>query len=822
MRTFLFFFTLLVIANNVAAQTTILTGKVIDAKSEEPLPFTNVVFTGTTDGTTTDFDGDFSLSTEDMTLTSITISFLGYKDQTVNIRPGVEQVFTVKLSPGDQVLEEFVVKRKKRAPKDTPAITLFRRVVANRAINSGTELDFLSYEDYTKTEFDLYNVKEALTERKLLKPFDFVFENIDTTENGTPYLPILLKEKIADVFYRKSPKKTKEVVKADQFSGIEDANISDMVDFTFDDVNVYENVIDIGGKTFVSPFAKGALASYKYFLTDSMFIDEMWCYKLEFIARRKQDLCFTGHAWIHDSTAAIKNIELEILDQINLNFVTNLKVSQGYTYVNGKQWLKNYERMEIALSPFESKKGQNIRILRTNSREKIRISGKVDDAVFLGDAVAIDEGAYNRPKEYWVEKRHTPLTQTEAAVYNNVEKVQESKAYKRYRWLGHLGATGFMKAGPIEFGPWFQMYSWNNLEGQRYKLGFRTSRKTFNEKLLLQGYLAYGTKDELLKYNASAKFNLKRTNNRWHMLGLEYGFDWSNYDFKHPWLTHDHILNVALRNNNIDNLFLIRQAHLFYEKEWLKGIMTRVSGTHKTIYSWPGSYEVSLPGEVGTGQFEVFEMNYYVRFGIGQRFLERAGKRVEMSVGAPVIELDYRTSVQGLLGSDYNYHQLRATLKQGFNTQIGRTNYELTGGKIFGSVPYPLLYIPRGNESYVWNRHAFNAMQEFEFATDMWAELWIRHRFQGLIFNAIPGVRKLKLRSRVNFRAIFGDVSEANIGLLGTNNNLAPMREPYAEISFGVENILKMFRVDYVVRLTQRNQTDVSKYAIKFYISPDF
>ena len=56
-------------------------------------------------------------------------------------------------------------------------------------------------------------------------------------------MPILLKESIADVYYNKEPKKTKEIVKADQFSGVDDKNMSELVDDTFDDIDIYQNGI---------------------------------------------------------------------------------------------------------------------------------------------------------------------------------------------------------------------------------------------------------------------------------------------------------------------------------------------------------------------------------------------------------------------------------------------------------------------------------------------------------------------------------------------------------------------------------------------------
>jgi hypothetical protein len=62
------------------AQETIVQGKVTDAASGDPIPFANVVFKGTSIGSTTDFDGNFLIKTQHPTDTIIA-SYIGYKSR---------------------------------------------------------------------------------------------------------------------------------------------------------------------------------------------------------------------------------------------------------------------------------------------------------------------------------------------------------------------------------------------------------------------------------------------------------------------------------------------------------------------------------------------------------------------------------------------------------------------------------------------------------------------------------------------------------------------------------------------------------------------
>ena len=820
----LFFF--LYTGTNIYSQETIITGLVLDEASREPLPFANVIFKGTSIGTTTDFDGRFTLKTDDLTLLKIEITFLGYKEKVIKINPGTVQNIEVLLKSNEQELEAVVVKTKKRKRnKDTLAIRLYRKVLKNKIHNAQNAYAYFQYEDYTKTEFDIFNYKEKFKNNFLLKPFDFVFENTDTIA-GKPYLPVLIKERISEIYYRKNPAKRKEIVKADQFSGVDDVYASESVDYLFTDHDIYQNIWEIGGKGFISPFADGALLSYVYYLTDSTFLDNQWCYKLEFTPRRKQDLCFTGHAWIHDTTAAVKKVELYLLNQANLNYVSDFKIKMNYNHVNHRHWFKNYEQLELNLNITKKKKHMSLRILKTATRDNVQINQAIADTLFDGDDVIVEADAYHRKSEYWDSLRHGNLSKTESGIYMTMDRIQKTRAYKNYAWLGHFAGSMFMRAGPVEIGRVYQFYSWNAIEGNRYRFGLRANRKMFRDKFDAQGHIAYGDKDSLFKYNLALRVILPRKNRRWHAIGGHYRYDWSDFNVKKPWLNHDNILVSALRRNPLSNLFLIRQAHVFYEKEWLRGFMNRFAFTHQTVYAWPGSYDFGTieggqPVE-GEDQFETLELELLTRWTINQKRSESGREKKVFATSNPVLELAYTYAPKGLLGSDYGYHKLNLSLRQRITTGLGKTNYQLQGGKTFGQVPYPLLKIHKGNESYTYNKYSYNAMNEFEYVNDMYASFWFWHQFDGLIFNAIPLIKKLKMRSLVTFKGVAGNLSADNQIYLANSNGLKDLNGFYAEVGVGIENIAFLFRVDFVWRLTQLNDPMSDKWRVKFYFSPGF
>ncbi|WP_211093322.1 TonB-dependent receptor domain-containing protein [Flammeovirga agarivorans] len=99
------FISLLLMANTIHAQDRVVKGTVTENGSSEPLPGVNVLVKGTTTGTTTDFNGAFSLSVADGT--TLVFSYVGYLSQEIVV--GNQSEFSVSLEVDAEQLEEVVV-----------------------------------------------------------------------------------------------------------------------------------------------------------------------------------------------------------------------------------------------------------------------------------------------------------------------------------------------------------------------------------------------------------------------------------------------------------------------------------------------------------------------------------------------------------------------------------------------------------------------------------------------------------------------------------------------------------------------------------------
>ncbi|MEN9640691.1 MAG: hypothetical protein RLZZ262_2560, partial [Bacteroidota bacterium] len=215
------------------AQQTIVSGRVIDATTKEGVPFVPVVFVGTKSATNTDLDGNFRIETF-YSSDSLRVIALGYETTTKRVKQGVTSVINFELAPSAVTTTEVIVK-----PKDevNPAIALVKNILRNKDINNREKLMAYEYEVYNKVEFDLNNISEKFQDRKIFKPFEFVFEGVDTTQEK-PYLPVFMTESLSEYYYRRNPKVSKEIIKATKVSGVENESINQFLGDMYQNTNV--------------------------------------------------------------------------------------------------------------------------------------------------------------------------------------------------------------------------------------------------------------------------------------------------------------------------------------------------------------------------------------------------------------------------------------------------------------------------------------------------------------------------------------------------------------------------------------------------------
>ncbi len=823
MRQLILFIFLVLYSAVGIGQKTIVSGRVTDAKTKEPIAYAPVYFVGTKSGVNTDLDGNYRIETY-YSSDTLRCAAMGYRMQSKTIKQGTSTVYNFEMEFGSS-MQEIVVK----ADDENPAIALMKKVIANKKINNREKLDAYEYEAYNKVEFDLNNITEAIGDKKILKPFEFIFEGIDTTQEK-PYLPVFMTESLSDFYYRRSPKISKEMVKATRVSGVENQSVNQFLGDMYQNVNIYDNEIIAFNKSFTSPISTYALGFYNYDILDSAFIDGKWCFKVDFFPKRKQELLFSGQMWVHDTTYAVRMVDATITEDANINWIKGFTVHQEYDEVENEVWMLVKDQLIIEFNLSEKKMGVYGR--KNSSYKNFVINKPRENEFYSGYTdIVVDPESSNKDDAYWNTHRHSALTDKEKRIYNMADTLKTLPQFKTVVDIINLFVNGYKVVGNFEFGPYYTFYSFNPIEGNRLRLGGRTSN-AFSTRLMLEGYLAYGFRDERFKYGAGALYIFNKSPRM--AIGVNAKRDMEQLGQGAGAFRQDNILSSLFRRNPANKLTDVTDLTAYFEREWLYGLSNKLIFNHRILKPAGDRYTYTrfLPitqSFVPENALVSTEISLYTRFAFKEKFVYGEFERISLGTNYPEIEFSYSIALPGVMSAEYKYQRLQFQVRDKLRFgPFGYVNMTLQGGKIFGNLPYPMLQMHQGNETFFYDEASYNTMNFFEFVSDEWASLWASYHAEGLLFNKMPLFRKLKWREVVSAKALVGNYDLKNDLLLSRDFNsdgiadIYTLRQPYVEAAVGVENIFKILRVDALWRLSYLDNPNIVKFGFRAKLQFEF
>jgi uncharacterized protein DUF5686 len=799
----------LLIGSGASAQVKILRGIIQDVHSLEGIPFASIEFKKAKTGRLSDSAGAFEFRFNEWPGDTLLVTYVGYQDFLLpidsnlirNAKNNVIDI-TLKLERG-KYAAEVVVKR-----KIDRGYLMWKRIVRRKPFNDRYRFDNFGYELYNKLEVDIKNLKPK-TIQKIpllnLKKFDFVFNNIDTTEDGNPYLPVYLTEAISDYYYSRDPRRRREVFKGAKTIGVNNESVTRLLGGMDQNLNFYNNFIPVMDKKFISPISDNGDNYYRYKVLDTQVVAGRRLIHFTFTAKRKGENTFEGDCWIHDTTFAVQKMNLRLSKDANINYVDKLSLIQEYKLINDSIWFLSRDKFVADLSALGEKRLSAIG-RKTTTYEDVKINSP-EVLAELGKNTNIEEtilpdSARQVSDSFWVESRHEGLTKSEAALYQTIDTLLKMPEFKTLTRKINFLTTGYLNVGNYQLGPWFNWVTYNSQEGMRMRFDLGTN-KHFSKKIILHGYLAYGFADEQFKYQMDGMYLFTRSPRSYIYASAKKDIDYGqNY---YDQITQDNIFALAIRKNGIPIKFLMtdeKKIDLF--KEWKPGFSILLGGMHKT-------YEPlrNLPPKTLFDQnLETTEFSVRLRFAYLERYLESTFYRYSLGSPLPIVEVKYTRGVKDVFGSNFNYNKISGGISDYSNIPpFGNIYYNVFAGRTYGKLPYMLLDVAPGNEIYYYNKYAFNLMNRYEFIHDRYAGINIEHNFGNGIFRLIPFMRRLKLRQFWSAKALWGSLSEENrLYNLDLNSTLPKFEslnnKTYLELGTGVDNIFKFFRVDFVWRLS--------------------
>jgi hypothetical protein len=790
-------------------QKVVLSGKITNKDTGEPIPYATIVFQNTMIGTTSNTDGYYSLEAND-TLKVLQVSAVGFIKQFIPTDTIRSSVLNIELKEEVIPIAEIEV-----SPGVNPAHRIMREISARKKENDPAFFPDWQSSLYSKIEIDLKNIKKP--EKKDSKFWDqigFIFEYIDTLEmDGKTFLPVFITETFSDYYHVKGGN-DHERITANKISGMQTGMISEFTGKLYTDVNPYDNFINMSDIGLISPLNDQGLSYYRYFLRDSSLVEGRKIYELSFFPRQEQTPAFKGKLWIDSTTYALTRIEMRLSPTANINFLRDLVIEKDYTLTDQK-YVPGKESFWIDFNLQKKDKGKLIGLIgrKTVVYRDFKFEPVSPKIVNQKKEVSVSPDAFTYNEQYWDSLRPLQLQEREALIYSMVDSLKNVPVIKTVFDYIQMFLFGYKDVGAFEIGPYFYMYSFNDIEGNRFRFGGRTTA-TFHDKLRLNGYLAYGLRDEAFKYSGGFEYFFRK--DKRFSVEAQYKHDYELFGRSDNAFAEDNILMAILAKRPLSKLNMVNRFSLQADKEWTTGLSNTLKLSTTKIKSGPFVPFIDREGSP-VGHIQNTEISLNTRIAPRERTV--LGKFEKVSLGSPLPIVNFRISagVKGPLSGDYSYLRLQTDIydKLPLNP-VGYTTYLVQAGRIWGDVPFPLMKIHEGNETYTSDRFAFNLMNYQEYVSDRYAALFLEHHFQGFFFNRVPLFRKLQLREVVGGRWLIGEMDESRHKDLAFPEEMQSLNgRSYGEISAGIENILKIIRIDAVWRRTG-SSAEYDRFGILF------
>lgn len=816
-----FIFLLMLTAGEVFSQKKMLTGTVTDMQTGEPIPFVNISIKHTTSGTTTDTLGNFFMPFPKLTDT-LSFTAIGYRP-VIKLLPREDMnSLSVVMLP-----EVFDIDEVEVAPDEGPMRKLFNHVMDRKEANNPDQYNKFSYKKYTQWQYQINNITDKLMDSKVLRENS---QLIKKAEDGTRFLPLYFSEQLVFNEVQRDPPKAKSTVLADRTSGVgilDELEISGYTSGLDMEVNFYDNHILLFTQNFISPLSNGGWYYYKYFLADSSLVDGVMHYRVHFQPRRNGENTFKGYFITENKYYSIVEIDGDLSSTSSLNFLKKLHLRSNYYFVNDSTPFYKRNQMDALFDyiPFETqnKKATRLSLFYTQASTIDEVTIDPPDEIKLMTPRAKYEtvklpGSYSRDSAYWNQNRLEPLTQKQHELESAIDSISSIRQINILNNLARMMMTSYYDLGKFEIGPYTSFFNTNEVEGHRFFFGARTSTE-ISENWMLWGGLGYSTRLQQFSGMAGVGYKFPTVQRR----VLSFSFDDKMirtgenekilYLYENSFSpTENNLISEIFKRSPLDEMFREQKFSAKYEHEWYPGLMNKLTVSHTSHFS-PEFYPFMRNGEP-VHSVSATEISIDTRFSREEKVIDDGFLRLYMGTDYPIIHFTLGAGqVNSPNGTNY-YGKVLATIKDNVYLGMTRFDYALETGAWVGKLPYTMLDIPRGNETFGLYSYDFNLLNYLEYVHDKYFHAYLEYHLNGFVFRRVPALRKANLREVFSAKFLVGTVSHKHEEILSFPATVSDMQKPYIELGAGVENILSIARIEAIWRLQPKSMLDVPQFGI--------
>ena len=816
-----------------------ITGLVRDSVSGEGVAYASISLVGTNEGTLATDKGGFTINSRAY-FTRLRVTAMGYTPKEVPIKTGQGSVILIDLVPAGVNLGEVVVHKgkEKYSKKNNPAVEMIKALRQRRDSNDPRNHQHYGYTQYERMMLGFGDLNDIIS-----KPEDqkWIEEYADTSlMTGHRILPFSIKETVARDFYSRNPNQHKQIIIGTKSAGIDEqidqTNIKKVLDDFMGEVDIFQNDVTLLTNRFVSPLSRIAVDFYKYYLNDTVMVDGERCAVLSFVPFTPQTFGFLGRLYVslEDTTMFIKRVSMGVPYDINLNYVERMSIEQDFERAPNGSRIKVRDNVEISMKLLSNLPEV---FARRETSYRDHHFERPEVGVFNNKAEqTVESSAPFMPDEFWQEYRPDNVRTTTTSVKSLMQRLRKTKLFYWAEQFIVVMVNGYVptaKVSKFDIGPLNTIISGNSLEGLRLRLGGMTT-VNLSRHWFARGYVAYGTRDEKFKYMGSLEYSFtpkKSMDQEFpiHSVRLTHQYDVDKLAQHYLYTNQDNVFLTLKRHKDVRMQYL-RTTRLEYRHEWYNHFSIALGiehNNHEATQYVPFSYAD------GSSRHHYTQAGFtaQLRFAPGETFYQTRSYRIPINMDAPIITLNQTYMPKGFMGSLHELNKTELGIQKRFwFSAFGYADVIVKGEKVWSKVAYPDLLFPNVNLSYTIQPESYTLMKPMEFVNDQALSWDLTYWGNGVLMNRLPLIRKLRLREVLTLRGIWGSLSDKNNPAKSDDVFLFPVDalcqkmgdQPYMEAGVGLDNILTILRVDYVWRLTYRENAGTDRHGIRIQLHFNF
>ena len=779
------------------------------------LPYASITVKGSSIGASANNRANFSFSLPAGTYTLV-CQHIGYAAAEKTITVSKETEVTFILTPQKLLMKEVVIK----AGSEDPAYEIIRQAIKKRPYYH-SQVEGFSCDLYTKDMIKLRNLPTKILGRKIPEE-DRSDLQLDSSGKGIIYLS----ESVAKVNIQ-LPDKFKMEVISSRVSGSGDFGFTfpAFISLYTNNVNVFQNRFNPRG--FISPIADGALRYYKYKFLGTFFENGKAINSIRVTPRRAYEPLFSGVINITDGDWRIHSFDLVLTKSSQLELMDTLQITQMHVPVNDNVWRVKSQLLHFNFNQFKIDAVGNFLTVYSNYDINPVFPKKFFDRI----VIKYDTGVNKKPKAYWDTTRPVPLETEELKDYQVKDSIYElhkdsimsqkdvdslNKKQGKIKplaalWSGIHRTHYSTKQGyswsiesPI------QNMEYNAAEGLVLNLNgdFNAYFKKIHSHFSFEPNLRYGFNNTHL--NAWANIIFRTRDDDANKKLKRYAFTFSGgkrvseYNKDNSLSPLVNSISILLYGNNYIKTYENYFGSIQFSKRYESGLRFIINALYEdrmplnntTKFTFfkrdTANITPNFPAERVSVSDIVPHQALLVSFSIsykpGQKYIQLPNSKIPLGSKYPTFTLGFTKGIKNIFGSDVDFDKWKFSISDDKNFKLaGSLKYKIGAGGFLNSKK---VYIQdyqhfNGNEAAAASEYvnSFQLVKYYSNSTtnQLYGIAHLEHHFNGLLTNKIPLFKKLGWYM----------VAGTNTFYVNTNSN-------YVEVFAGLENILKILRVDFV------------------------